>query len=95
MGRSAAELRVHQTIHSNEKAYICDYDGCDYKTKTKTLLKRWVFLKIICYFYTVCQIVANILIILNSGMSDLNMNQARCNRCIVSIANSPRKSQAI
>lgn len=41
IGRSAAELRVHQTTHSDEKSYVCDFDGCEYRTKTKTLLKRW------------------------------------------------------
>lgn len=40
IGRSAAELRVHQTTHSTEKNYVCDFDGCDYRTKTKTLLNR-------------------------------------------------------
>lgn len=39
-GRSAAELRVHQNTHSDEKNYYCSIENCTYKTKTKALLNR-------------------------------------------------------
>lgn len=39
-GRSAAELRIHQTTHSTEKNHRCSVDSCEYKTKTKALLHR-------------------------------------------------------
>lgn len=39
-GRSAAELRVHQTTHSSEKTFCCMVTNCSYKTKTNVLLKR-------------------------------------------------------
>lgn len=39
-GRSAAELRVHQNIHSNEKNFCCTIGDCDYRTKTNALLNR-------------------------------------------------------
>lgn len=41
-GRSAAELRVHQSTHSNEKNHYCSVENCGYKTKTKALLNRWL-----------------------------------------------------
>lgn len=40
-GRSAAELRIHQSTHSNEKNFGCTTPDCDYKTKTKALLNRF------------------------------------------------------
>lgn len=40
-GRSAAELRVHQTTHSNEKKFHCTINDCSYKTKTNALLNRY------------------------------------------------------
>lgn len=40
-GRSAGELRIHQSTHLAAKNYHCDADGCDYKTKTNALLKRY------------------------------------------------------
>lgn len=40
-GRSAAELRVHQTTHSSEKTFCCKMSNCNYKTKTNALLNRW------------------------------------------------------
>lgn len=39
-GRSAAELRVHQVTHSDEKNYQCTVENCSYKTKTNALLNR-------------------------------------------------------
>lgn len=39
-GRSAAELRVHQSTHSNEKNFSCSFESCEYKTKTQSLLNR-------------------------------------------------------
>lgn len=47
-GRSAAELRVHQSTHSNEKNHYCSVENCGYKTKTKALLNRW--LQIVFFF---------------------------------------------
>lgn len=41
-GRSAAELRVHKTTHSDEKNYCCTAENCNYRTKTKALLNRFV-----------------------------------------------------
>lgn len=39
-GRSAAELRMHQTVHIDEKSVYCDVAGCNYRTKTTVLLRR-------------------------------------------------------
>lgn len=39
-GRSAAELRVHQSTHSTEKNFCCTIPNCGYKTKTNALLNR-------------------------------------------------------
>ncbi|XP_031619231.1 zinc finger protein 91 [Contarinia nasturtii] len=41
-GRSAAELRVHKSTHSNEKNYCCTVENCDYRTKTNALLNRHI-----------------------------------------------------
>lgn len=42
-GRSAAELRVHQSTHSNDKNFVCIIENCSYKTKTNALLNRFAF----------------------------------------------------
>lgn len=39
-GRSAAELRIHQNTHSDERKHCCSFENCEYKTKTKALLNR-------------------------------------------------------
>lgn len=40
IGRNASDLKTHLSIHSIEKNFKCDYDGCDYMGKTMALLKK-------------------------------------------------------
>lgn len=87
-GRSAAELRVHQSTHSNEKNHYCSVENCGYKTKTKALLNRW--LQIVFFFWKIASKFITFRFF--SGISSHNTKRIPP-ICSVLIVNSAQRSQ--
>lgn len=93
-GRTASELRVHQTTHSTEKRFACTVDNCEYKTKTRALLNRWIFTSFVEQLHQKWWNL-NFVCVGISGILKLCINQIAYLIWNVLFVISPQKSRAI